>query len=151
MVDMAVAGGLSSAQHLLQPSQTIHVHGSSRRKPNRITRRGNPVVSVSGSGDDDNRDKSKEERPSVDWDSAWSTYRRPRKSGSNPFGIDMEKYVSRRPTRSDYPLSEEVDPLRKTERSALGVWTDPRFTYAGFGVLLGLFVYMVIIVGPPPS
>lgn len=92
-----------------------------------------------------------DERSSIDWDSAWSSYRKPKKASGNPFKLDMDKYVSRRPTRSDYPLSEEVDPLRKSERSALGVWTDPRFTYAGIGVIVGLFVYMVIIIGPPPS
>lgn len=74
-------------------------------------------------------------------------------SSSNPlsglFG-QMEQYVSRDP-RSEYPLSEEVDPLKLTEKRVLNVWTDTRFTYAGFGVLAGLFVYMVVLVGPPPS
>ncbi|CAI5462837.1 unnamed protein product [Closterium sp. Yama58-4] len=63
----------------------------------------------------------------------------------------MEQYVSRQPQRADYPLSEEVDPLKVTEKRVLRVWTDQRFTYAGFGVIVGLFVYMVAIVGPPSA
>ncbi|GJP47058.1 hypothetical protein CLOM_g6288 [Closterium sp. NIES-68] len=63
----------------------------------------------------------------------------------------MEQYVSREPQRADYPLSEEVDPLRVTEKRVLRVWTDARFTYAGFGVIVGLFVYMIAVVGPPSA
>ncbi|KAJ7533417.1 hypothetical protein O6H91_13G047900 [Diphasiastrum complanatum] len=63
----------------------------------------------------------------------------------------MEQYVSRKPTRSNYPLSEEVSSFKKIEKKALDPWTDLKFTYAGVGVIVGLFVYMVIIVGPPPT
>ncbi|CAI5513390.1 unnamed protein product [Closterium sp. Naga37s-1] len=63
----------------------------------------------------------------------------------------MEQYVSREPQRMDYPLSEEVDPLKVTEKRVLRVWTDQRFTFAGFGVIVGLFVYMVAVVGPPSA
>lgn len=68
----------------------------------------------------------------------------------SPFA-HMEQYVSRSPSRSDYPLAEEVDSVKRTERQALAAWTDTRFTYAGFGMVALLFVYMAVIVGPPPS
>lgn len=64
--------------------------------------------------------------------------------------FDMEKYVTRGPQQSNYPLSEEIDPLKRTERATLRFWTDAKFTLAGFGVILGLFIYMVVIVGAPP-
>jgi hypothetical protein len=64
---------------------------------------------------------------------------------------NMEQYVSRSPSQADYPLSEEIDPLKRSERQLLSAWTNPRFTYAGFGVVAILFVYMAVIVGPPPS
>lgn len=94
------------------------------------------------------------EKGPVDWDKAWESFPKPKKRGSfkfdSLFKVDMEKYVNRKPTHSKFPLSEEIDPLRKTERAALDVWTDPKFTLAGVGVVVGLFVYMVVIVGPPP-
>ncbi|BBM98309.1 hypothetical protein MPTK1_1g12480 [Marchantia polymorpha subsp. ruderalis] len=86
----------------------------------------------------------------VDWDKAWTKFSSPEKKKSF-LNIDMEQYVSRRPEHSNYPLSEEVDPMRKSEKSALGFWTTPQFTYVMAGVIVGLFIYMVIIVGPPPS
>ena len=92
---------------------------------------------------------------SVDWDKAWESFPKPKKrnrfSIQSLFNLDMEKYVNRRPTHSRFPLSEETDPMRKTERAALDFWTDPKFTLAGVGVVVGLFVYMVVIVGPPPA
>lgn len=48
-------------------------------------------------------------------------------------------------------MSEEVDAVKRTERAALDAWTDTRFTYAGFGAVALLFVYMAVIVGPPPA
>lgn len=86
----------------------------------------------------------------MDWDKAWTKFSSPEKKKSF-LNIDMEQYVSRRPEHSNYPLSEEVDPMRKSEKSALGFWTTPQFTYVMAGVIVGLFIYMVIIVGPPPS
>lgn len=95
------------------------------------------------------------EKRSVDWDKAWESFPKPKKrnrfSIQSLFNLDMEKYVNRRPTHSRFPLSEETDPMRKTERAALDFWTDPKFTLAGVGVVVGLFVYMVVIVGPPPA
>jgi hypothetical protein len=104
----------------------------------------------------DDKDKNEGKKGSVDWDKAWESFPKPKKQ--NPWtnllkslNIDMEQYVNRRPTHSNFPLSEETDPMRKTERKALDAWTDPKFTLAGVGVVVGLFVYMVVIVGPPPS
>ncbi len=91
----------------------------------------------------------------VDWDKAWSNFPKSKMKESgfslkSFLKLDMDQYVSRKPNHSKYPLSEEVDPLRRTERGTLNAWTDPKFTVAGFGVIVGLFLYMVVIVGPPP-
>ncbi|CAM6087040.1 unnamed protein product [Calypogeia fissa] len=120
-------------------------------------RRGRRFESAWASKEDEadvNRDapepnKGGEDGP-VDWDKAWSSFKKPQKRKSF-LTIDMEKYVSRQPKHSNYPLSEEVDPLRKSERSLLGAWTSMKFTYAFVVVIIGLVVYMVIIVGPPPQ
>lgn len=125
-----------------------------RRQP----RRGLAVLRASNNNgpEFDDQDKNEGKKGSVDWDKAWESFPKPKKQ--NPWtnllkslNIDMEQYVNRRPTHSNFPLSEETDPMRKTERKALDAWTDPKFTLAGVGVVVGLFVYMVVIVGPPPS
>lgn len=92
-----------------------------------------------------------EQKPENDanWDVAWRAFKKQQKKSGLLSG--MEQYVSRSPQMSNYPLSEEVDPLRRTEKVALDVWTHPKFTYAGFGVIMGLFVFMAVIVGPPPA
>ena len=96
-----------------------------------------------------------DEKGPVDWDKAWESFPKPKKRNLfnllSLFNLDMEQYVNRRPTHSNFPLSEETDPMRKTERQALNAWTDSKFTLAGLGVVVGLFVYMVVIVGPPQS
>lgn len=63
----------------------------------------------------------------------------------------MESYVSRSPQMSDFPMMEEVDSFRRTEKSVLNLWSGQNFTVAGFIILFGLFVYMAVIVGPPPT
>lgn len=127
----------------------------------RCSRRLTSLVRASQNGRpefDDKNNKNEGEKGSVDWDKAWESFPKPKIQSKNPFksllsmfNINMEQYVNRRPTHSRFPLSEEVDPTRKTERRALDAWTDPKFTYAGVGVVVGLFVYMVVVVGPPPS
>ncbi|KAL2649992.1 hypothetical protein R1flu_018120 [Riccia fluitans] len=109
------------------------------------------IISESKDEDEGGPRKDQGESPKVDWDKAWTNYSGPQKKKKSFFSIDMEQYVSRRPERSDYPLSEEVDPLRKTERSALGVWSSPQFFYVLIGIIVLLLIYMVVIVGPPPS
>jgi hypothetical protein len=88
----------------------------------------------------------------VDWDKAWASYRQSKKK-KKPFlsMFDAEQYVSRSPRNgTGYPSSEEIDPVKRTERSTLDFWTDPRFTMAGFGIIFSLFIYMVVIIGAPP-
>lgn len=107
-----------------------------------------------GSGDPDRGpengfDQGKDEKQSVDWDKAWSNFSK-KKKWSFFSMFDMDKYVTRAPQNREYPLSEETDPFKRTERATLRFWTDPKFTLAGFGVIVGLFIYMVVIVGAPP-
>eukprot|EP00897_Mesotaenium_endlicherianum_P008050 jgi/Mesen1/7273/ME000373S06346 len=99
-----------------------------------------------------------------DWDTAWQAFKttqeqqhqrnqrlqRERRRAQSPLAA-MDKFVTRDPVEVKYPLTEEVDPFKRTEKRVLGVWTSTNFTLAGFGVLASLFVYMVIIVGPPPA
>ncbi|KAL3701740.1 hypothetical protein R1sor_019762 [Riccia sorocarpa] len=110
------------------------------------------VITMVKDEDEGGRRKDQEEPPKVDWDKAWTNFSTPEKKKKKSFlNIDMERYVSRKPERSDYPLSEEVDPLRKTERSALEFWSSPKFFYVLIGITVLLFFYMVVIIGPPPS
>lgn len=81
---------------------------------------------------------------STDWDKAWSKFR---KQGKKTFfsQFSPDKYVSWNPRRSNYPLSEEVDPIKKAERSNLMLWTSPRFTLAGAIVIVTfLLVYTIL-------
>ena len=64
---------------------------------------------------------------------------------------NMDKYVTRSPARIDFPLAEEIDPVRKTERVVLKAWTEERFTAIGFAIVMVLLLLMVVIVGPPPT
>lgn len=94
-------------------------------------------------------------KASRDWDSAWKSYSRASggkkgKKGLFSFMDNMEQYVTRSPGKSDFPMAEEVNPFKRTEKRALDVWTSPQFTFAGMGVLVALFVYVGIVVGPPP-
>lgn len=89
-----------------------------------------------------------DESVSTDWDKAWSTFRKQgKKNLFSEFDIRkyMEKYVTRDPRPSDYPLSEEVDPLRKSERWALGFWTSSKFTVAGLGIVVGLLIFYITL------
>ncbi|XP_022934196.1 uncharacterized protein LOC111441439 isoform X1 [Cucurbita moschata] len=93
---------------------------------------------------DDDNDDQKRDKPSTDWDKAWSKFR---KRGKKTIFSDFSpnKYVSWNPRRSDYPLSEEVDPIKRTERSNLMLWTSPRFTLAGAIVIVTfLLVYTIL-------
>ncbi|XP_028555355.1 uncharacterized protein LOC110096889 isoform X1 [Dendrobium catenatum] len=75
----------------------------------------------------------------VDWDKAWSSFRkRGKKSFFSQFKLD--KYVSWNPQRSEYPLSEEFDPIKRTERSNLTLWTSPIFTLVGAILVVSLLL-----------
>ncbi|KAF9680323.1 hypothetical protein SADUNF_Sadunf06G0109200 [Salix dunnii] len=53
-----------------------------------------------------------------------------------------KKYVTWNPSRSNYPLSEEVDPIKRTERSDLRLWTSPEFTLAGAIIILLVYTFL---------
>jgi hypothetical protein len=142
----------------LRSFRTSHCNSFSRiivlLSPRR-SRQGRSFHLVRASKEDDtgvesDSDPSRNGEDGVDWDKAWSTFSKPQKRKSLFKLPDMEQYVSRRPTHSKYPESEEIDPMKKTERGLLGAWTSEKFTYAMAIVLLGLAVYMIIIIGPPP-
>ncbi|KAJ7977023.1 2,3-bisphosphoglycerate-independent phosphoglycerate mutase [Quillaja saponaria] len=92
----------------------------------------------------DGDDNDKGGKIPTDWDKAWSNFRKQgKKTLFSQFSPD--KYVSWNPRRSDYPLSEEVDPIKRTERSNLMLWTSPKFTLAGAIVIVTfLLVYTIL-------
>ncbi|CAN6289803.1 unnamed protein product [Urochloa humidicola] len=84
---------------------------------------------------------------STDWDKAWSTFKN---KGKRTLFSDFSpnKYVTWNPRRSEYPLSEEVDPIKRTERSNLMLWTSPQFTLVGaIIIVLTLLIYTLVV--PP--
>ncbi|KAH9327621.1 hypothetical protein KI387_007799, partial [Taxus chinensis] len=114
-----------------------------QRGLNFTVRSANRKDSASASNNDD-KNTNNGENLSTDWDKAWSNFR---KQGKKKLfsQFDMQKYVSRDPRPSDYPLSEEIDPFRKTEKSALNVWTNPKFTLAGFIIVVGLLIFYTLL------
>uniref|UniRef100_A0A803KUJ9 Uncharacterized protein n=1 Tax=Chenopodium quinoa TaxID=63459 RepID=A0A803KUJ9_CHEQI len=84
---------------------------------------------------------------STDWDKAWSSFKKQgKKSFSSQFSPN--KYVTWNPRRSNYPLSEEVDPIKRTERSNLMLWTSPRFTL-GLAIVIVSLLLIYTILAPP--
>lgn len=57
----------------------------------------------------------------------------------------MDKYVSWNPRRSEYPLSEEIDPIKRTERTNLELWTSARFTLGGAIVIVSLLIVYTLL------
>ncbi|KAG6403710.1 hypothetical protein SASPL_135938 [Salvia splendens] len=91
---------------------------------------------------DDNTNN--DDKPSRDWDKAWTSFK---KKGKKTLfsGFTPNKYVSWNPRRSEYPLSEEVDPIKRSERSNLMLWTSPRFTLFGAIIIVTfLLVYTIL-------
>ncbi|KAL5711196.1 hypothetical protein ACHQM5_021681 [Ranunculus cassubicifolius] len=89
-------------------------------------------------------DKGAGDKSSTDWDKAWSSFRkRGKKSFFSQF--NPNKYVSWNPRRSNYPVSEEVDPIKRSERSNLMLWTSPRFTLAGAIVIVSFLLLYTIL------
>ncbi|KAK6943748.1 hypothetical protein RJ641_024850 [Dillenia turbinata] len=83
---------------------------------------------------------------STDWDKAWSTFRkRGKRTIFSEFSPD--KYASWNPRRSNYPLSEEVGPIKRTERSNLLLWTSPGFTLVG-AIIIVTFLLIYTILAP---
>ncbi|KAF5190924.1 2,3-bisphosphoglycerate-independent phosphoglycerate mutase, partial [Thalictrum thalictroides] len=84
------------------------------------------------------------EKFSTDWDKAWSSFKKQgKKSLFSQF--NPNKYVSWNPRRSNYPLSEETDPIKRAERSNLMLWTSPKFTLAGAIVVVSLLLVYTIL------
>ncbi|KAL1195826.1 hypothetical protein V5N11_027693 [Cardamine amara subsp. amara] len=87
----------------------------------------------------DNGDKS-----STDWDKAWKSFKKQsKKTFFSQFNVD--KYVTWNPRRSEFPLSEEVDPIKRTERSNLMLWTSPTFTLVGAIVIISFLLLYTIL------
>ncbi|KAJ6756005.1 protein 23-BISPHOSPHOGLYCERATE-INDEPENDENT PHOSPHOGLYCERATE MUTASE [Salix purpurea] len=85
------------------------------------------------------------DKSSTDWDKAWSNFR---KKGKKTFfsQFSPNKYVTWNPKSSNYPLSEEVDPIKRTERSNLRIWTGPEFTLVGAIIIVTvLLVYTILV------
>lgn len=99
------------------------------------------------SSDDDNKDEDRLQPP-TDWNKAWSVYRK-RNQGKKKktlfSNFAPNKYVSWNPRRSEFPASEEIDPIKKTERSNLKLWTSPNFTLVGSIVVVSfLLIYTIL-------
>nr|XP_043634013.1 uncharacterized protein LOC122605181 [Erigeron canadensis] len=95
-------------------------------------------------GDDRNNKNNNKDKFSTDWDKAWSSFKKQgKKSLFSQF--TPNKYVSWNPRRSNFPLSEEVDPIKRAERSNLSLWTSPSFTLGGAIVIVTfLLVYTIL-------
>ncbi|KAI3893457.1 hypothetical protein MKX03_030732 [Papaver bracteatum] len=101
-----------------------------------------PYCSKSPPEEEGNQNKG--DRSSTDWDKAWSSFRkRGKKSLFSQF--NPNKYVSWNPKRSNFPLSEEVDPIKRAERSNLMLWTSPKFTLAGAIVVVTLLLIYTLL------
>ncbi|GER43486.1 hypothetical protein STAS_20335 [Striga asiatica] len=100
-----------------------------------------PPPQKNGGGDGGD---SKGDKYSMDWDKAWSSFK---KQGKKTLfsNFSPDKYVSWNPKRSEYPLSEEIDPIKRTERSNLMLWTSPRFTLAGAIVIVSFLLLYTIL------
>ncbi|KAL3327856.1 hypothetical protein AABB24_035495 [Solanum stoloniferum] len=90
------------------------------------------------------------DKSSTDWDKAWSSFRKRSRKNifSNIFSqFSPNKYVTWNPKRSEYPLSEEVDPIKRAEKSNLMLWTSPQFTLVGAIVIVTfLLVYSILAI-----
>ncbi|MFS7957153.1 hypothetical protein Hanom_Chr07g00663091 [Helianthus anomalus] len=122
-------GSLTSSWSYQKPPKTCYCSGRDPRPPS------------PQNGDDRNNNKDKF---STDWDKAWSSFKKQgKKSLLSQF--TPNKYVSWNPRRSNYPLSEETDPIKRAERSNLQLWTGPGFTLGGAIVIVTfLLVYTIL-------
>lgn len=107
--------------------------------------------SSSGGGESPENGESKGDKLSTDWDNAWKVFKKQGKKKKKPFfkQFSPNKYVTWNPRQTNYPLSEEVDPIKRTERSNLRLWTSPEFTLGGAIVIVTfLLVYTISALGP---
>ncbi|KAL3536321.1 hypothetical protein ACH5RR_004782 [Cinchona calisaya] len=94
-----------------------------------------------------NNERNGGDKFSTDWDKAWSIYRKQGKKKKTLFSQFSDKYVSWNPRRSDYPLSEEIDPIKRTEKSNLMLWTSRTFTLGG-AIVIVTFLLIYTILAP---
>ncbi|WJX84571.1 hypothetical protein P8452_67136 [Trifolium repens] len=89
---------------------------------------------------------NKGDKSSTDWDKAWTNFK---KQGKKTLfsNFSPNKYVSWNPRRSDFPLSEEVDPIKRAERSNLKFWSSPTFTLGGALIIL-IFLLLYTLQAP---
>ncbi|GAB4824857.1 hypothetical protein Ancab_007726 [Ancistrocladus abbreviatus] len=118
----------------------FHAHASSfpytycSRKSSQLPQR---------NGDNSDGSNQNGDKFSRDWDKAWSNFRKQgRKTTSK---ISPSKYVSWNPRPSNYPPSEEIDPIKRTERSNLMLWTSQTFTLAvAVAIVTLLLIYTLL-------
>ncbi|CAN6576482.1 hypothetical protein ACFX13_009651 [Malus domestica] len=139
-------GSLSSSSHNFRTSRK---HNSSSSCPSSCYSPLKPLCSRRDSQEPQQNGDNKGDKFSTDWDKAWANIRKQgknKKKGGFFSGFSSpNKYVSWNPRQSNYPLSEEVDPIKRTERSNLMLWTSPRFTLAGAIVIVTfLLVYTIL-------
>ncbi|BAT85678.1 uncharacterized protein LOC124832581 [Vigna umbellata] len=125
--------------HLSSPPFISHRFSSSRYQPFKL------LCSKESQPKDDNNNKG--DKSSTDWDKAWSKLKK--QGGKKAFSKFSDKYVSWNPRRSEYPLSEEVDPIKRTERSNLRFWNSPTFTLGG-AIIIVTFLLLYTILAPIP-
>ncbi|XLR68712.1 hypothetical protein S83_019384 [Arachis hypogaea] len=118
--------------------------GSKRDKEDTMTL-SVPTTSDSQRNPADNNNNNGD-KSSRDWDKAWSNFKKQGKK-SLFSGFSPDKYVSWNPRRSEFPISEEVDPIKRTERSNLKFWNSPTFTLGG-AVIIVLFLLLYTILAP---
>ncbi|PIA38712.1 hypothetical protein AQUCO_02700138v1 [Aquilegia coerulea] len=126
---------------VIRTAKTKNLHSSSSSSSS-----SSPYISTRCSRKDSNNNNNddKGENFSTDWDKAWSSFKKQgKKSLFSQF--NPNKYVSWNPRRSNYPLSEEADPIKRAERSNLMLWTSPKFTLAGAIVVVSLLLIYTIL------
>ncbi|XAR69023.1 hypothetical protein NMG60_11000466 [Bertholletia excelsa] len=127
---------------LLSTTQSVWSIPRSRKVPKTCCSRRDSQQKPQDGGDNNSDDDG--DKFSSDWDKAWSRFKKQKKK-SIFSQFSPNKYVSWNPRRSNYPLSEEVDPIKRTERSNLMLWTSPSFTLGGAIVIVTfLLVYTIL-------
>ncbi|GAB2300563.1 hypothetical protein Dimus_034603 [Dionaea muscipula] len=120
----------SSSSH---PSPSFRTHCS----------RKSPPPPQNGDGDEEGNTSRGDK--SMDWDKAWSNFSKQGKKKTPSSKFSPDKYVSWNPRPSNYPPSEEVDPIKRTERSNLSLWTSQTFTLAvGVAIITLLLIYTIL-------
>ncbi|GMH30091.1 hypothetical protein Nepgr_031934 [Nepenthes gracilis] len=135
---------------ILFPIRSKSFHGLSPTTPTPrnlrtyCSRKSSQQPQQNGGGDDDSNSSKRGDKFSMDWDKAWSSFKKQgKKTTASRFSPD--KYVSRNPRPSNYPLSEEVDPIKRTERSNLMLWTSQTFTLTiATAIVTLLLIYTIL-------